>query len=298
VSLACSDYELPPLIAEIAADLPAEGMWSRERHTGELALWRDSGSHGVEVNKVTYKTPDYMLCSAQDWHPGEKGYQQHIWQATFGPDALVFVTHPTCASEDGSHRPNFWHGNDTLPRVVQWKDVLIAIHNLPEDDWMGFTHAFFPAFAFDETDLVDGWAFARKGDGYIALTASRGLTWMTSGENAYRELRSTGQHNVWLCQMGRQATDGSYEEFKRKVRTAQIEFDDLAVRYCSLRGDEIAFGWQGPLLLNGNEQPIIGFKHYDNPYCVADLPASEMEIRFQDTAMRLKFGEGEGVGAR
>ena len=58
VSLACSDYELPPVIAEIAADLPEE-MWSRERHAGELALWRNSGSHGVEVNKVTYKTPDY-----------------------------------------------------------------------------------------------------------------------------------------------------------------------------------------------------------------------------------------------
>ena len=233
-----------------------------------------------------------MLCSAQDWHPGEKGYQQHIWQATLGPDALVFVTHPTCASEDGSHRPNFWHGNDTLPRVAQWKDVLIAVHNLPEDDWMGFTHAFFPAFAFDEYDVTDGWAFARKGDGYIALTASCGLTWMTSGDNAYRELRSTGQHNVWLCQMGRQAVDGSYEEFKRKVRATQLEFDDLAVRYGSLRGDEIAFGWQGPLLLNGSEQPITGFKHYVSPYCVADLPATEMQIEFRDTAMRLRFGAG------
>ena len=115
---------------------------------------------------------------------------------------------------------------------------------------------------------------------------------MTSGENAYRELRSTGQHNVWLCQMGRQAVDGSYEEFKRKVRTAKLEFDDLAVRYGSLRGDEIAFGWQGPLLLNGSEQPITGFKHYVSPYCVADLPATEMQIEFRDTAMRLKFGVG------
>ena len=155
--------------------------------------------------------------------------------------------------------------------MAQWKDVLIAVHNLPEDDWMGFTHAFFPAFAFDEYEIVYrnppdcAWAFARKGDGYIALTASRGLQWMTSGENAYRELRSTGQHNVWLCQMGRQAVDGSYEEFKRKVRAAQLEFDDLAVRYGSLRGDEIAFGWQGPLLLNGSEQPITGFKHYVSP---------------------------------
>ncbi|MBL7200967.1 MAG: hypothetical protein ISS56_12540, partial [Anaerolineae bacterium] len=79
VSLACSDYELSPLIAAIAVDLPDE-LWNREQHPG--------------VNKVTYRTPDYMLCSAQDYHPGEKGCQQHIWQATLGPDAVAFVTHP------------------------------------------------------------------------------------------------------------------------------------------------------------------------------------------------------------
>jgi hypothetical protein len=30
----------------------------------------------------------------------------------------------------------------------------------------------------------------------------------------------------------------------------------------------------------------------------AGLPATEMEIRFQDPAMRLKLGEGEGQGAQ
>jgi hypothetical protein len=287
VSLACSDYELPTMIAEIAADLPEE-MWNRERHAGER--WdQDSGKHSVEVNKVTYKTPDYMLCSAQDWHPGEKGYQQHIWQATFGPEAVVFVTHPACASEDGAHRPNFWQGNATLPRVAQWKDLLIAVHNLPGDDWMGFTHAFFPAFAFDEYYLQDGWAFARKDDGYLALTAAQGLTWMTTGDNAYREIRSYGGPNIWLCQLGRRALDDSFEAFRQKIQALRIEFDDLAVRLRSLRGEGIAFGWRGPLRLNGAEQPITGFKHYENPYCVADLPAAQMEITFHDTMMRLQF---------
>ena len=104
--------------ARLAADLPDE-MWNRERHVGDTALWTASGSLGDEVNKVTYKTPDYMLSSAQDYHPGEKGFQQHIWQATFGPAAVVFVTHPPCMSEEGSHRPNFFHGNVILPLVAQ-----------------------------------------------------------------------------------------------------------------------------------------------------------------------------------
>jgi hypothetical protein len=236
-----------------------------------------------------------MLCSAQDYHPGERGSQQHIWQATLGPDAIVFVTHPPSMSEKSSHRPNFWHGNHILPRVAQWRDVLIAIHKLPENDWLGFTHAYFPVYAFDEhllRDSADGhpWAFARKEEGYLALTAAQGLALITRGTNAYRELRSRGQHNVWLCQMGRAAQDGSFGEFQERVLGLDVVWEGLSVGCATLRGDSLAFGWEGPLLVEGKEQPLAGFKHYENPYCVADWPASQMDIRFGDQLLRLEFG--------
>ncbi len=294
VSLACmEDYGFPPIIGDIAADLPEE-MWNRERHAGQLEEWCDRASGGWEVNKVTYKTPDYMLCSAQAYHPGESGVQQHVWQATMGPDAVVFVSHPPCLSEESSHRPSFWHGNVVLPRVAQWKDVLIAIHNMPSDDWLGFTHAYFPAWAFDEHVLRQdayerAWAFARKGDGYLAITAARGLEFMTRGDNAYRELRSYGQHNVWLCHMGRAALDGDFHTFQDKILSLDVNFGELDVRCPTLRGETLSFGWEGPLMRNGNEQPIDGFKHYDNPYCAVDLPASQMEVRYSDQLMRLNF---------
>jgi hypothetical protein len=289
VSLACArSYELPPIIAEIAADQP-EALWSRERHAGELEPWCDVASGAWEINKVTYKTPDYMLCSAQDYQPGQPGYQQHIWQATMGPDAVVFVTQPPCVSEENSHRPGFWHGNVVLPRVAQWKDALIAVHNMPDDDWLGFTHAYFPIFAFDEHALRDGWAFARKGDGYLAITAAQGLELITQGDNAYRELRSHGTHNVWLCHMGRAAQDGSFEEFQRAVLALDVQFEDLSAHCTTLRGETLAFGWEGPLLVNGQAEPITGFKHYENAYCVAEPGATEMDIMFGDQMMRLHF---------
>ncbi|MCD6291328.1 MAG: hypothetical protein J7M34_12555 [Anaerolineae bacterium] len=289
VSLACAEeYEPPPIIPEIAAT-PLEEFWNRERHAGELEEWCDRETGSWEINKATYKTPDYMLASAQDYHPGEPGYQQHIWQATLSPDAVVFVTHPPCMSEEGSHRPNCWHGNVSLPRVAQWKDVLIAIYKLPENDWMGFTHAYFPIAAFDEHELRDGWAFARVGDGYLALTASRGIELAKRGDNAYRELRSYGEENIWLCHMGRAALDGSFEEFKEKILNLDVSFQGLSVQCDTLRGDHLAFGWEGPLLLNGEEQPITGFKHYENPYCETELGAEQMEIRFRDYLLRLHF---------
>jgi len=316
VSLACSDYVLPPIIPDIATDLDEE-LWNREHHPG--------------VNKVTYRTADYMLCSAQDYRPGEKGYQQHIWQATLGPSAVVFVNHPPCMSEEGAHRPNFWHGNYVLPRVAQWKDALIAIYKLPDDDWLGFTHAYFPVYEFDEYVIRDGWAFARKGGGpppsgedapsgegtssdgdtpsgkdtssskeppldegrpaagYLALTASQGLRLIKRGPSAYRELRSYGQHNVWWCLMGRAAIDGSFEDFQERVLALDVNFEELGVQCTTWRGETLSFAWQGPLLVNGKEQPITGFKHYENPYCVADLAAELMEIRYGEYLLRLHF---------
>ena len=286
VSLACSEYELPSIIADIATDLSNE-MWNRERHVG-------GPGDGRTVNKVTYKAPDYMPSSAQDYNPGERGDREHIWQATLGPDAVVFVNHPACMSEDNAHRPGFWLGNRVLPRVAQWRDALIAVHKLPDDDWMGFTHAYFPTGAFDEYSIWDGadgrsWAFARKGDGYLALTAAQGLALVKHGPSAYRELRSYGQHNVWLCHVGRAGTDGNFAQFQKKMLAMDIKWQKLGTRCTTLRGESMSFGWDEPLTVNAEEQPIAGFKHYENPYGVADVDASQMEIRFGDYMLRLNF---------
>jgi hypothetical protein len=230
-----------------------------------------------------------MLCSAQDWHPGEPGYQQHVWQATLSPEATVFTTHPPCAAEDSSHRPNYWHGNVILPRVAQWKDALTAIYNFPEDDWMGFTHAYFPAAAMDEYEVNDRWAFGRVGDGYIALAAANGLDFQKRGDNAYRDLRSAGTPNIWLCQMGRRALDGSFQEFTARVLALPVRFEGLQVEWTTLRGDVLRFGWQGPFSVNEEAQPLDGFKHYENPYCACELDAPVMEINFGDEMLRLHF---------
>jgi len=163
------------------------------------------------------------------------------------------------------------------------------LHNLPEDDWLGFTHAHFPVYMFDAYEVRDNWAFARKGDGYLALYASTGLSLVKRGPAAYRELRAYGRETVWVCQMGRAAVDGSFETFQNKVLESALDVQGLTVRYTTLRGETLALGWEGAFLRDGEEQPLSGFKHYENPYCVAELPASEMDIRFGDYVMRLVF---------
>jgi hypothetical protein len=285
VSVACmQEYELPVMLQVIAADLPEEGIWNREHHGLE-------GGDGVDP--VSYKTPDFLLSSVQDYKPGEPGSREHVWQATLGHGATVFATHPTCSSLEDARSPNFWLGNGVLPRVVQWHDALVALYRLPEDDWMGFTHAYFPVHAFDEVVLPEGagWAFARKGDGYLALWASRELTFIRTGHSAYRELRAYGPHTAWLCQMGRAALDGDFAAFRERILSLSVSVEGLGVRWTTLRGDMLEVGWQGPCLRNGEPLPLRTASHLESPYCVAEFPASVMDIRRDDVVMRLKLAD-------
>ena len=76
--------------------------------------------------------------------------------------------------------------------------------------------------------------------------------------------------------MERRADDGPFASFVEAVLAHAPHFDDLSVSLTTMRGDHLAFGWEGPLLLNGSEQPITGFRHYDNRFCQAELGSEEM----------------------
>jgi hypothetical protein len=285
LGLARGSYQLPEIIRQIALDR-APAMWALEQNRVQFPPGR-----GEPVNKATYKTPDYLLSSVQDWRPGQRGERELVWQATMGPDALIHTNHPTNCSLSDSRHAAWWCGNGALPKVAQWQDALVALYRLPDtaQDWLGFTHAHFPCYAFDEHVIHDGWAFARCGRGYIALYASRGLALVKRGPDAYRELRSEGSPVAWLCQMGRAEVDGDFGDFQERVCAAPLHVDGLRVGWETIRGERLAFDWTGPLRVNEREQPLSGDKHFDGPYGLAEMPATYMAIRYGEDVMRLDF---------
>src|SRR5690554_2495030 len=69
--------------------------YKRERdENGEILNYHRDRFALSEANIETYRTPSYMLSSVQDYRPGSPGYQQHVWQATLGVDALVYTSNP------------------------------------------------------------------------------------------------------------------------------------------------------------------------------------------------------------
>ena len=284
----CQGYQQPPLIAALATEPDPAGMWASERQPVAI---ENADNPPQTLHKAIYRTPDYLLCSAQDFQPGQRSQGGQSWQATLGAGATVFVNHPAAGDLDQAGRGGYWRSG-LLPRVAQHRDLLIALYALPESDPSGFTRAYFPTFAFDDHQLGKEWAFAAKGDAYIALGCSQPLELVQEGPAAYRELRATGHNVAWLCQMGRKADYDSFANFRKRVLAARFTYDRLSLSYRQLQGDTVTFDWNSALVVNGEAQQLQSANHYEGPNCVTDSwPASQMVVVHGEQAIQLVLAD-------
>jgi hypothetical protein len=254
-----------------------------------------------QANLYTYRTPDYMLSSAQDYRKGYGGDQQHIWQATLGPDAVCFTTHP--ARHKGPP-PNYWTGSGSLPRVGQVKNVLIAIYHItpfpalhvPNELW--FTHAWLPRDQFEEVVERDGWIFARLGEGYLALLSQQPYRWHDlPGEDQGREILVEGKNNIWICELGRKEVDGPFSDFIARIIEAKVLFAGSSVSYQSPSQGDLQFGWKEPLRQEGRLVPLGDYPRYASPYVQADFPSEMVTIQLDGKTLELDWTIGRRIAS-
>lgn len=235
-----------------------------------------------EVNLYTYRTPAYQLSSAVDYRKGYGGDQQAIWQASLAPDAVCFVTHPAKLT---GNSPDYWTGEGTLPRVGQYKNVLVSLYQIDtrpglyHTNRLLYTHAYLPAEQFDQVYRQDNWVFARKGEGYLAVWARNGFRPEPGSQPLNDELISDGKENIWLCELGRPATHGSFEQFIEQVSQAEIRCQGLNITYRSPSLGLVEFGWQQPLRVNQAVTPLSDFARYDCPYVQAKFDPTIITVQ-------------------
>jgi hypothetical protein len=259
-----------------------------------------------DADIYTYKTPDYMLSTAQDHRKGYGGDQHHIWQASLGPDAICFTTHP---GRIGGPTPNYWEGSGELPRSVQVKNLNITLYNIksvfpalyvPIKNF--YTHAWLPKDKFDEVVEKDDWIFARKDDGYLALYSYQPYFWNTAeveveGVNIQknpddfgRDVIALGKQNVWITQLGRKAEDGTFEEFIQKMLTAKLQFGSrMQVEFDSPGIGVVKVGWDGPLTVDGKPVNIENYPRYDNPYVKTERDPFEIHVMAHNAELHLNW---------
>jgi hypothetical protein len=321
VWLSLEAYTHPRTVRLVLDMFDAFGWWDNaffapfKKYQGLLRVLRKSGLIGLvarlferdlcrntreQVNLYTYRTPDYMLSTAQDYRPGYGGDQQHIWQATLGPNAVCFTTHPP--KREGAS-PNYWTGSGNLPRAAQVKNVVMVIYKLSHapalyvPNRLFLTHAWLPRDQFDEVIEREGWIFARKGEGYLALCSQQPYHWQDEpGEDQGREILAPGDENIWLCELGRKAVDGNFQAFMARIGQAELKFEGLNVAYHSPSQGRLEFGWSRPLRQNGQTVNLGGYSRYDNPYVQAEFPAEKLDVHLGEHWLKLDWPRGERVG--
>ena len=247
----------------------------------------------TENNIYTFRTPDYMLSTSQDYRKGFGGDQHHIWQATLDGEAVCFTTHP---GGYGLQAPDaYWHGNGYLPRALQYRNVAVVIYKTPRTpnvvlaQTLEFTHAFFPADRFDQVVEKNGWVFGRKNDGYLAIYSGNGYRWQDEGEYAGQELIAEGRNNAWVVEMGRKAIDDSFEKFVKRIAAADLHIDGSRVIYHSPSLGCVRAGWSGALQIAGEIINTDTYKRYDKAACEAEFAAEVIDISFGGASLKLEF---------
>jgi hypothetical protein len=236
----------------------------------------------ADVQIVLEKTADYILTSLavpaipregehpdNDLRPGGAGYQQHLWQATLGRDCHVFVNHPGGTFDGTKSRPGYWYGNGILPRVRQRGNVLQTIHVIADGTWtqpeitpdtwqwpgassvrafevhpIVFTHAHWPADAFDREVRRGGWIFGQKGGGLVGLWCSERLI-PRNDVLTGRELRAESAASAWMAVCGSLAEDGSLEKFMAACEAREPAFD-RAEFTMTVKGEPPLRWWERP----------------------------------------------------
>jgi hypothetical protein len=290
-------YRVPDVLQWIGADLP-DALVTRARSAGRFRAHYDLRGDRWDVSTLTRRTPDYMLAAALDHRPGAAGIQEHLWQATLGPEAVVFTTYPGNSQEHESARPNFWAGSARLPRVLMADDALICAYDVSPAGGLGFTHAYFPTKAFDEYTVDGPWAFARVGRGYVAVWGDGDLRVTAAGPHTAQELRSVGPGRVWACRAARAAQDGEFAQFCRSMRARPPLIAEGRVGWHTPTGRALELAWRGPLTVDGQALDPTRFPHYDNLYTHTPLGAETMRIASPHAQLTLDLVTGLARSSR
>lgn len=202
VPLALSDYQPPRRYERYLRLEPGEALWytnvqGYENHV-RLTLWR---------------TRCASLSTANAFKPYQKGYQEHIVQASIDAFAQCFVNHPGETHAFGSGRPSHWAGNGSLPLAMQWKDTAIMRYHIPQDALVHDTHAYFPFEAFQRVAHGADWYAGEKDGGYLFVWAQNGLKRRQGGPSALEELVSEGLENCWVLRVSDASAYDTLEAF-------------------------------------------------------------------------------------
>jgi hypothetical protein len=253
-------------------------MWLLQPSSNGMMLERN--------NSYVYKTKDYMLATAQNYHPGRCGDQEHVWGATLSTDVAVFTNHPGTADPEGKY---YWAGSARLPHSVQYKNVHLSIYSLPakkahmEQEYVLWTHLYFPTELFERTVIRDRSLFGEVDGAYVAV---RGTSDIVANPDDSAEFFQRGQQTCWVCELGSKADDGSFEDFVARVEASTLTYANKTLTYRN--GTDFELRYKGAFTVDGAKQSF-DYPRFDTPYVQMPRNSRVVDVEFGGHKLHLDF---------
>ncbi|HAE22304.1 MAG TPA: hypothetical protein DCG47_08285 [Spirochaetaceae bacterium] len=252
-------------------------------------------TRGVAIeraNTQSYRCDEYFLSSAQAYHPGCFGDQQHIWQATLPGRINVFSTHPGSPMFDDDARnfsPSYWVGNGINPHAAQERNVLLLIYDLrPRKGFLErkrqkIVHFYLPLERFDELIRSERSIMCRAGESYLAIVASARYE-----EKNGDELLFTGPVTGYAVVLGCAREDGSFEAFSRRLMASRLSLQGRSLFLNC--GKNYRLDYRRRFSVDGQDRSP-DYARLDTPFARADRKPREIRIGHDGAELLLNFDE-------
>lgn len=217
-----------------------------------------------ESNVYTYRNKYFKLSTNQGYQMNSLGAQKNTMVATLPGGITLYTMHPVVENNipnfNYNTTPSYFACYNFAPYAVQDKNVSMMIYNIPKRSHsyfynnklfgryhktLRYTHTFFPTELFDEYSVEGRYAFVRVKNSYLALIAKNELFLKKNSEyvmkttqgmlkdiNKSFDLVQPGLNTYWIYELS-SSNKETYEEFKARIKSNEVIFDNLSLEYKS-----------------------------------------------------------------
>ncbi len=311
--LAMSGYEPPEILYYIATDRSQPYVHKELKRTRHRI--RHSKLRNAPVYKYTYMCKDYAIGSLQGGLL--QPIQQHTWDVTwkiddprkgfntlftvhpyssgyelsmYFPEEIKLITQAVVKSKGTYDSPDKWTSASPYEKVLQEKDALIVLYNIPKGTRFSHISGFFPKSLSVRQVDPSGWIFARGGNAFIAYYPLAKYKWIEE-ENNWR-LYSKKLKNGAVVQVAPADDFDSFDSFKSAILALPLATETKPVPHVTfktLRGDLLDFTYGQTPKVNGKLVDYEAWKLFDGPFLDAEKDSQSLEIKYGPMHRYLDF---------
>jgi hypothetical protein len=311
--LALSGYRPPEILYHIANDRSEPYVHKELKRTRHRLRFSDE--RNAPVYKYTFMRKEYAMGCLQGGLL--QPIQQHTWDITWAIDDpsqgynTIFTVHPYSSGHElamyfpeeiklmtqavvkskGTYdSPDKWTSASPFEQVVQHRNALIVLYNIPKETRFPHISGFFPK-SLKRSRLDDsGWIFCDAGKTFIAYFPLNEYEWQEE-ENNWR-LFSAELKNGAVVQADVESNYNSFKEFQRAILKLALstKMDSLpSVDFTSLDGTRMQFTYDRVAKINGSPVNYNTWKLFDGPFLYAERNSQRLQINYKSMHRLLDF---------